>query len=65
MVPRYHVKDSGHSSKGAGGMVQLNTHLPTYMISNHAVNWCMFQNEVRPDGSSLTWHQPYNIQTAV
>ena len=28
VLPQYHVKDPGHSAKGAGGRLQLNTHTP-------------------------------------
>ena len=28
VLPQYHVNDPGHSAKGAGGRLQLNTHTP-------------------------------------
>ena len=30
VLPQWHVKDSGHSAKNAGGKLHLNTHTPEY-----------------------------------
>ena len=35
VLPQYDVKDPGHSAKGAGGRLQLNTHThPIYVALN-------------------------------
>ena len=61
VLPQKHVIDPGHSARCAGGRLQLDTHVPY-------VNWCIVARcieNVGQDGSSLTWHQPCNNQTAL
>ena len=54
-----------HSTKSVGGRLQLNTHTP-YLCGfewSDTVNWCKAvwcTQNLRRDGSSFTWHQPYN-----
>ena len=61
-------KDPGHAAKRASGRFQLNARAPTFVASNGSVNlcrvvWCT--QTLRRDGSSLTWHQSRNNQTAM
>ena len=58
VFPQWHVTDTCHSAKSAGGRLQLNTHalyVCGFALSNMDV-WCT-QN-TRVDGSSFMWHQP-------
>ena len=50
VLPQWHVKDSGHSAKSAGGRLHLNTHTPltqwswgglTKPLSRHSVGTCL------------------------
>ena len=69
VLPQQHVKDTGHSDKSAGGRLQLNTHAPNVCgFAWSDMTWCMVVwclHRPRRDGSSFTWHQPYNIWTAI
>ena len=55
---QWHVGDPGHSAKGEGGRLQLNTHTPYVcgFARSGMVIWCT-QN-LRQDGCSFTWHHP-------
>ena len=69
VLPQQHVRDAAHSAESAGGRLQLKTHAPYLCgfergdtVNWYTVVWCT-QN-LRRDGSSFTWHQPCNNQTA-
>ena len=60
----------GQSAKGAGGRSQLNTHEP-YVCGcewSDTLNWCLIvwcTQNVRRDGSKITWHQQWNNLTTL
>ena len=47
VLPQWHVKDPGHSAKGAGGRLKLNTYAPYVrgFASNDMVHGCMVYTE--------------------
>ena len=66
---RKHTKDPGHSAKSAGGRLQLSTHAPYVYVALHEVMWYVAWlygvHRTHLDGSSFSWHQPCNNQTAL
>ena len=69
VLQQQHVKGPCHSAKGASGRLQLNTHVLHIcgfawgdIVNSCMVVWCT-QN-VHQNGSSFTWHQSSNNQTA-
>ena len=38
VLPQWHVKDPGHSAKGVGGRLQINTHAPATLRISVASN---------------------------
>ena len=66
VLPQQHFIDPGHSAKGAGGRLQLNTHVPFVCLF---MKWHGTQlygvHITRRGGSSFTCHQPCNNQTAL
>ena len=62
MLPYWHVKDPGHSTKSAGGRLHLSTHTPltqrsqsrlTMLLSRHSVG-CNSSGNTQPQSSQLT-----------
>ena len=39
VLPQWHVKDSGHSAKSAGGRLHLNTHTPLTQKKSESVSY--------------------------
>ena len=61
------MKDPDQSAKSAGGRLHLNTHASGVcgFAGSDIVNTCMvagYTQNVRRDGSSCLWHQPFNVQ---
>ena len=64
---QYHIKDFGHSAKSAGGRLQLNTHAAYLSQCGFEQGHCKLHGctqNLRRDGSSITWHQPCNKQNS-
>ena len=43
VLPQWHVKDPGHSAKGAGGRLHLNTHPPLIQRSRRGADYAAVQ----------------------
>ena len=46
MLPQWHVKDSGHSAKSAGGRLHLNTHTPLTQRSRSGLTMTLSRHSV-------------------
>ena len=46
VLPQWHVKDPGHSTKSAGGRLHLNTHTPLTQRSQNALTMQLSRHSV-------------------
>ena len=46
VLPRWHVKDPGHSAKSAGGGLHLNTHTPIFKRSRNGLTMPLSRHSV-------------------